>query len=139
MYAKVANLIMWFNADPRYGLIYLVLVTRKYSTLKRRENSKIILLTFSYVLQCKPCSSQSLHILDQKKLFILEESLWKMNSKETRELCGLWLSTLFGALAASTLLQSSQNYLPSMIYFIPFPCPKMCVSYIFFCLLVGTR
>lgn len=27
MYAKVANLIMWFNADPRYGLIFLVLVT----------------------------------------------------------------------------------------------------------------
>ena len=135
MYAKVANLIMWFNADPRYGLIYLVLVTCEYSTLKRRENSKIILLTFSYVLQCKPCSSQSLHILDQKKLFISEESLWKMNSKETRELCGWWLSTLFGALAASTLLQSSQNYLQSTIYFIPFSYPKMGFSYNLFCLL----
>merc|ERR1740128_1386459 len=26
MYAKVANLILWFNADPRYGLLYLVLL-----------------------------------------------------------------------------------------------------------------
>jgi len=26
MYAKAANVILWFNADPRFGLIYLVLV-----------------------------------------------------------------------------------------------------------------
>ena len=27
MYAKVANLILFFRADPRYGLVYLLLFT----------------------------------------------------------------------------------------------------------------
>ena len=30
MYAKAANVILWFNADPRFGLIYLVLIICKY-------------------------------------------------------------------------------------------------------------
>ena len=34
MYGKVASLFLWFNADPRYGLVFLVLFVCKLNLIQ---------------------------------------------------------------------------------------------------------
>lgn len=111
MYCKVASLILWFNADPRYGIIYVVLITCKLIYIIYNYCNIII---DTYIPQCKQSCFQNLHILVQKKLYISMQHPWKRSSTKTRRLYGLWHSTLFGAQAVSILLQSMLNYQQSM-------------------------
>jgi hypothetical protein len=110
MYCKVASLILWFNADPRYGLVYVVLLTCKWTITSFFNIIIINIFLFQYKQSC----SQSLHTVGQKKLSISMQHLWMRSWTETRRLFGLLHSTLFGAQAVSILLQSIQNYQQSM-------------------------
>lgn len=47
MYCKVASLILWFNADPRYGLVFLVLFVCKL-TYQVLQTISTALIIFSY-------------------------------------------------------------------------------------------
>ena len=45
-YCKVANLILWFHTDPRYGLTFLVLFVCKFSGETTRNPATFSYLTF---------------------------------------------------------------------------------------------
>jgi len=57
MYTKAANLILWFNADPRFGLLFLVLIICKYLShfmLYSSEHMKLITFIDSSVFYVVP-------------------------------------------------------------------------------------